>query len=342
MKTLINPTQETLKETPEAFLRSIDDSLIIYIDGLDTTLTRGLVTLLHGNEPSGVRALHRWLKLGVRPLCNLICFIPSVPAALLEPMFKNRVYPGQRDMNRCFLPPFYDEPGLLAEEILDKISEYRPECILDIHNTSGHSPDFGVVTFENSPHEALVSLFSQRLIVTDLRLGSLMETSTKRCPVVTIECGGVKDISSGEIAWQGLLRYLNEKDVMSLQHGHIMDIYRHPVRLELNLNTTLAYSNGYVLGTDLTVPDSLEQLNFDLVEGGTLIGWLGRGDVSKYLVVNDASGQNVFERYFTVKGNQLLTAQPLKLFMITNRPDIALGDCLLYAAEEGEHSILET
>jgi hypothetical protein len=342
MKTLVNPTAEQIKGTPEAFLQSINDSIFIYVDGQDRSVTRGLVTLLHGNEPSGIHALHRWLKLGVQPLYNLICFIPSVPAALLEPMFKNRVYPEQRDMNRCFLPPFYDAPGQLAEDILEKISEYQPECILDIHNTSGHSPDFGVVTFENATHEALVSLFSQRLVVTDLRLGSLMETSTRRCPVVTIECGGVKDRSSGEIAWQGLLRYLNDQDVMSLKHGHIMDIYRHPVRLELKENTTLAYSRSYVLGTDLTVPDSLEHLNFDLADTGTLIGWLGGRSVDHYLVVNDASGQNVFERYFTVKGNQLLTAQPLKLFMITNRPDIALSDCLLYAAEEREHTVLET
>lgn len=342
MKILINPSQEQLKETPEMLLKTVREPLMIYVEGLRQDLTRGLVTLLHGNEPSGFRALHRWLALGQKPLCNLVCFIPSIPAALIEPLFKYRVYPDQRDMNRCFLPPYYDEPGQLAEEILAQFQMYKPECILDIHNTSGHSPDFGVVTFENPSHEALVSLFCDRLIITDLRLGALMETSTQRCPVVTIECGGAQDDGSDEIAWNGLQKYLFQEDVMSLEAGHRMDLYRHPVRLELIENTKIAYSDSYVLGTDLTVPSALDRYNFDTVEAGVLIAWLRGSDVEQSLRVNDAQGRNVFDDFFTIKGNQLLTAQRLKLFMITTRPDIALGDCLLYAAQEREHAILDT
>lgn len=87
------------------------------------------------------------------------------------------------------LSPYEDRPGKVAEEIVDLFEQYQPEAVLDIHNTSGHSPDFAVVTYESEPHEALVSLFCDRLVITDLRLGALMERSSRRCPVVTIECG---------------------------------------------------------------------------------------------------------------------------------------------------------
>ncbi|WP_286236913.1 succinylglutamate desuccinylase/aspartoacylase domain-containing protein [Neptuniibacter halophilus] len=342
MKQLINPTVEQLGETPEAFLRLLGEPCMIYVEGEERTRTRGLVTLLHGNEPSGLRALHRWLRQGRRPCCNLLCFIPAVEAALLDSLHKHRVYPGERDMNRCFFPPYEDRPGKVAEEIVDLFEQYQPEAVLDIHNTSGHSPDFAVVTYESEPHEALVSLFCDRLVITDLRLGALMERSSRRCPVVTIECGGAADEAANEVAWQGLQRYLHQPEVLQLEHGKQMDIYRHPVRLELIPGTVVAFAEGYVIGTDLTVPADLDRHNFGTVERGTLIGWLGSEAAERCLRVHNAKGEDVGSRLFEIHGNQLVTAVPLKLFMITTRPDIALSDCLLYAAEEREHEILKT
>jgi hypothetical protein len=331
-----------ISSSVEGFLNQLGGPAMITVEGHDRSRTRAICTLLHGNEPSGLKAVHRWLSSGGTPAVNIVCFIISVKAALTEELYKHRILPGQRDMNRCFFPPFNDVPGLLAEEILEQFAEHQPECILDIHNTSGHSPDFGVVTYEDAAHEALVSLFCDRLVVTDLRLGSMMETSTRRCPVVTIECGGVVDDSSDEVAWHGLQRYLHEQDVMRLEHGHHMDIYHHPVRLELQENTVIAYASSYILGTDLTVPPDLDRCNFGTVEPGTLVAWLGEKRGLQSLRVNDALGNNVFQRYFTVKGNQLVTAQRVKLFMITGRPDIALSDCLLYVSLESEHDVLDT
>ncbi|MGI1669316.1 MAG: succinylglutamate desuccinylase/aspartoacylase family protein [Neptuniibacter sp.] len=342
MKKLFNPQPNLFEENPEDFIRNLSEPVMIFKEGVNKTRTRGIVTLLHGNEPSGLRAVHKWLKSGVQPLCNIVCFIPSIPAAIIDPIFKYRVFPGQRDMNRCFLPPYNDEPGKRAEEILQIFSEYQPECIIDVHNTSGHSPDFGVVTFEDSAHEALVSLFTDRMIVTDLRLGALMETSTSKCPVVTIECGGAEDQSADEVAFRGLDKYLHQDNVLQLEHGHHLDLYRHPVRLELAPDCVVAYSDSYILGTDLTVLSGVDKFNFGEVERGELIGWLGNKKGRDCVSVKDSQGFDVFDKYFEVKGNQLLTAQPLKLFMITTRPDIAIGDCLLYATAESEHDILDT
>lgn len=342
MKTLINPSSEQLCATPEAFIRAMGEAVMIYVEGEQADRTRGLVTLLHGNEPSGLKALHAWLRQGQKPLVNLLCFIPSIPAAIIEPLHKHRVYPGQRDMNRCFFPPFNDAPGLVAEEILELLDDFQPECILDIHNTSGHSPDFGVVTYVSEAHEALVSLFSQRLVVTDLRLGALMERSARRCPVVTIECGGAKDASADKIAQLGLQKYLMQDQVMALEHGQQLDLYCQPVRLELKPQTTIAFADAYVIGTDLTVPAHLDEHNFGTVERGIVIGWLGGRARAGCLIVHNAEGEDVFSDYFEIKGNLLVTAQTLKLFMITTRPDIALSDCLLYAAAESEHLKIAT
>lgn len=56
------PTDKELKGTFEQFLISLSGPTIIDISGLDTSLTRVLVTLLHGDEPLGLMGLHRCLK----------------------------------------------------------------------------------------------------------------------------------------------------------------------------------------------------------------------------------------------------------------------------------------
>lgn len=68
-------------------------------------------------------------------------------------------------------------------------------------------------------HDALVSLFTHRMIVTDLKLGALMEISEELMSTVTIECGGAQDIESHIIATEGMARYITIEDILSRQHG---------------------------------------------------------------------------------------------------------------------------
>jgi hypothetical protein len=63
--------------------------------GGDESRTRALVTLLHGNEPSGVRALRRWLLSQQQPAVNLLCIVASVHAALELPEFSHRMLPAR-------------------------------------------------------------------------------------------------------------------------------------------------------------------------------------------------------------------------------------------------------
>jgi hypothetical protein len=62
----------------------------------------------------------------------------------------------------------------LAEEILEILYMHQPEAVVDLHNKSGSGPSFGVCTFMDRRHDALVSLFTRRMIVSNLRLGALM------------------------------------------------------------------------------------------------------------------------------------------------------------------------
>ncbi len=337
---LHNPTPEMISSTVEGFLHQLGGPTLITVEGKDPSRTRAICTLLHGNEPSGLKAVHRWLRSGGTPSVNIICFIISVKAALCERLFLHRVLPGERDMNRCFAGPFDDYNGRIAEHMLALIDTYQPECMLDIHNTSGMSPAFGVATHEDPAHEALISLFTGHLIITDLTLGALMEISSSAMPVVTVECGGAEDERSDELAVDGLACYLYESQVMRLpEHGTHIDLYHHPVRLELHPTTVIEFADEPVPDVDLVVPTDLEQHNFGTAPEGTFIGWLGPRGV-KVLRMIHADGRDLFSNYFRVEGRRLYTAQPMKLFMITHNKEIAVSDCLFYAAPEREHTVL--
>ena len=206
-------TPEQVPDDLHQFLQMLGGPSKIWISGRYPDRTRAIVTLLHGNEPSGVKALHRFLKEGVEPYTNILVLLGSVEASLIEPVFRHRYFPGTRDMNRCFNPPYHDAPGRIAQSILALLEAHRPEAVIDIHNTSGSSPDFGVVTQEDSYHESLVALFTKKLVVSQLRLGSLMEQTRVDRPVVTVECGGAQDLGSEFIAYRGLLRYALEQEL---------------------------------------------------------------------------------------------------------------------------------
>lgn len=330
-----NPEPGSLPQEVGEFLRRLGGPTLIIVDGRDNSRCRAVATLLHGNEPSGVKALLKWLRSGERPAVKLICLIASVQTALHEALFLHRQIPGQRDMNRCFAPPFEDHQGHIARHFMQLLQQYQPEALLDIHNTSGMSPGFGVVTRESPVHEALVSLFTQRMIVTELRLGALMELSSEHLPVVTIECGGAKQTQADQLAEEGLQRYLFNADVLQPAEGLVMDLYRDAVRLQLSADCHIAFADQPVAGADLTVPFDVEKFNFGVIPTLTRLGWLGPRGMSVFRV-QSAWGEAVMPHYFLSRGAGLYSAQQLKLFMITTNPVIAISDCLLYACADIE------
>ena len=335
-KFIRDPDADSVGNNVEAFLRLLDGPACFFLSGEDGGRTRALVTLLHGNEPSGVMALHRWLRSGQRPAVNVVCVVASVMAALEPPLFSHRMLPRARDLNRCFRPPFDDAQGVLAEEILEILRLHQPEAVVDLHNTSGSGPSFGVCTHMDRQHDALVSLFTQRLIVSNLGLGALMEISDDRVPTVTVEVGGRLDEQAHELAYEGMCRYFLAATV--LDQGDTdwgLELLRDPIRLELNDNVTLTYADQPNPSYDITLKTDIEHHNFGTVPGDTLLGWATGPERSLFSAL-DAGGRCAVTRLVRIEDGKLYPAQPLKLFMITNNAAIAYSDCLFYAvADDG-------
>ena len=326
-----NPTPDEIGATSAEFLHLLPGPTHIYISGKNPLRARVVVTLSHGNEPSGLQAIFEVLKQHIEPAVDIHCFIPSVDAAKQAPGFIYRTLPHHRDFNRCFKPPFdSDEQGLLALELLQSVQAIAPECLIDIHNTSGSSPPFGVTSFMDDRHNALVTLFTHRTIVTDLQLGSLMEISESFLPTVTIECGGASDAESANVAFEGLQRYIGFDDVLTDGHNDLLlEFFHNPIRMELQEGSDIAYGDHCLFEGGVTLLPDVENHNFGTVDAACHLGFVS-GELAEVLSAKDAEGNERINDYFQLRDGELFPACALKLFMVTSNPEIARKDCLFY------------
>lgn len=316
---------------PVDLLRELGKPSCIKIPGKDSSRCRFVVTLLHGNEPSGVKAMAQWLSSNEQPLVDMYFVIMNIEAALQEPLFSHRHLPEKKDLNRCFAMPFTGEEGNLAKDLIELIHSKKPEALIDIHNTSGSGPAFGVAIYLDSKHDALVSLFTERLIITDLRLGALMELSEQDVPTVTIECGGVEDPASQQLALEGLQRFCQVVDPFDMSEAPWpIEVLHNPVRFELSEDTRLSYADAPDPQADLTLINTIEHFNFGQVTADTVLGWVNSHS-NAAMKIKSGKGYQDFSEWFQIIDGVLKPARNLKLFMITSRADIALSDCLLYA-----------
>ncbi len=324
------PTPEEVGDTVEEFLKRLGGPTWLSFPGKDRTRTRAISTLLHGNEPSGIQAVFNWIRSGKRPAVNLVCFIGAVKAALTPPGFVHRTLPGSKDLNRCFREPFVGEEGQVAAEMLKQLRLVKPEALLDFHNTSGMGPCFTVSTRHTSNHEALTALFSQHLILTDLKLGALMEATEDDFPTVTVECGGAKDPQSTSIATRGFFQYATVDSLFEPNNKEFtVTTLKYPIRVELWNEARVAYSSEPVPGMDITFRPDVDRYNFGVVTAGEVLGWLGPRGLAA-LRARDAEGQNRSHEIFAEREGFLEVVQPTRFFMVTTDPNIARSDCLFY------------
>lgn len=316
---------EQVPETVFEFLQSLTGPTVFKLKGKNKGC-RIVSTLLHANEPSGFKVLHKLLKQSIVPHVDTFIIVASVAAAKIEPTFTHRFLPGERDLNRCFSPPYTDNNGQLAKAIIDFVVEQKPECVVDLHNTSGSGPIFSVSTRHQHQHIALGSFFSRWLIHTDIQLGAMMELPLT-CPIITVEAGGAQDTEADFNAYVGLRRLLLSETPFELQQS--VDVLHKPIRLEVRNDSSLTYSDKPVFGTNVTLSQDIERFNFGVTDENVRIGWSDFGGLEHFKLHGHKPNACVCD-YFASDNGEIRTTKPLKIFMATSRSDIAKSDCILY------------
>ncbi|MCG6657560.1 succinylglutamate desuccinylase [Halomonas campisalis] len=317
------------------WVQSLGGPVWIELSGVDNDRCRVITTLLHGNEPSGILALHRWLAERPQPQTRLAVLVANVAAALAPPHFTQRIAPGGRDLNRCFRPPYEDASGMLAEAITHDIMARAPECVIDLHNTSGNGPSFAVATHCDPCIERLAGRFCDKLIVTDFRLGSLMELPfafplLSRCPMFTLECGGALQPAAVEVAGAVYRKLAEWPSVTDLSPNPALEVLAHPLRVELKPGVRIAYAHAPQHGAQVTLWSRIDAYNRGVTSPEVCLGWLGEGGLAN-LQARDARGEERIRQLLCERDGKLYPRRPLRLFMATTNAEIARSDCLFYA-----------
>ncbi len=320
-----------IPEDPDAFLDQLTRPTLFHVPGRDPSRRRVVAGSLHGNEPSGLRAIHRFLASGETPVVDAWLFVGAVESAREKPRFSHRMLPGRRDLNRCFRPPFGDPDGRIAEQVLLLLRSLRPELVVDLHNNTGRNPAYAVGGGLDARLD-LAALFCDRFVWSELRLGTFTEAFADLAPSITIECGRAGDPHADSTAYAGLVRLMRLHELVAAQvrHEHMMILER-PVRVCLRPEHTLAFGRQPALDASVTLDLEIERHNFETVAGGTRLGWVGPG-VPWPLEAIDATGVDVSNEWLETEHGELVSRRSFVPFMLTTHIQIARADCLFYVA----------
>jgi hypothetical protein len=330
---LDGPPPEQVPPSLHEWLLSLPSSVAFHVPGKDRRRTRAVTALLHGNEPSGLAAIHGFLRSGHVPLTNLLMMLGAVEAAKLAPVFTHRLVPGRRDLNRCFLGPDDDVEGRLAAAMLRVLRRDSPEAVIDLHNNTGHNPAYGVGTRLDAERLGLTSLFAPRFVFSKLRLGALTEALQDELPIVTVECGRRLDPAADACAYAGLCRYVDVETLPRVTPGSgQVDVLHRAVRVRVQPGLRLGFGDHRESGTDVTCALDIDRHNFQTLPAGSHVAWVS-AHVERPFVATDESGRDMSEQLFVHRDRAIQTARPFIPIMMTTDPTIALADCLFYAVE---------
>ncbi len=325
------PPPQDIPAAVDDFLRHLGGPCWIDVPGRDSGRRRMVVSLLHGNEPSSIRAVHAWLRNGHEPSVDVCIYVGSVTAALAPPGFAYRSLPGERDANRCYGPVQDDLQGQIAAEFTALFQGRSFEALIDLHNNTGHNPAYGIGYGLDNARLNLCSLFADWYVLSDLRLNTLVEMSQRNCPSISIECGRAGDPAADAAALAGLDRFLHLESLeLDQPASRALSILRHPRRVCLASDIAVEFGPGPMAGLDLTLRDDLDRQNFKVLPAGTVLGWLRPG-LSLPLCAEGPGHTDLTDQLFDIQAGELRTATDLIPIMMTNDVAVARSDCLFYA-----------
>lgn len=315
---------------PERFLDAIERPTVFRVPGRDRSRCRVVAGLLHGNEPSGLRAIHRYLSSGETPAVDAWMFVGSVDSARAAPRYSHRMLPGRRDLNRCFRPPYRDLDGKIAEGVLELLRGVHPELVVDMHNNTGRNPAYAVGGALDARLD-LAALYCDRFVCSNLNLGTFTEAFQDLAPAVTIECGRAGDAQADATAYAGLVRLMRMNELVPAFGREHMIVLVEPVRVCLRPGHTLAFGERPDPRAAVTLDLEIDRHNFETLVGGTRLGWVAAGDAWPF-DARDERGAEVSSAWLEVVDGELRSRRSFVPFMLTTHVEIARADCLFYAA----------
>ncbi len=289
-----------------------------------------VTVLAHGNEGTGFYALQALLQqYRDKELPRaLSIFIGNVTAASKGQRFLD----GQADYNRVW-PGTDKEAGpevRMMRQVVDSLQARQAFASVDVHNNTGINPHYACINRVDNQFLHLASLFSRTVVYFIRPLGVQSMAMSYVCPAVTIECGKPEHEYGMAHArdYIDACLHLNELPRHPVS-SHDVDLFHTVAIVKIPETVSFGFEDDNV---DLRLISNLDHLNFRELQAGTRLGRVEPG-AAVTLDVCDDNGQSVYERYFAIEDDMLVTVRPLMPSMFTLDKRIIRQDCLGYLME---------
>ncbi|MBF0423951.1 MAG: succinylglutamate desuccinylase/aspartoacylase family protein, partial [Magnetococcales bacterium] len=293
------------------------------------------ILLLHGNETTGLLALQQLMtrfrnKMLPRSMSVLIGNVEAARHQL-------RRLDGQPDYNRIWCGEGGDEFAM-AQEVLQEMTNRSVFAAVDVHNNSAPNPHYAMIPRLDPPCIAMGGMFSDKLVFF-LQPGASISTAfSDICPAITIECGVSGDPQQTEITAR-LLENLLHLDALPRESAPMDGLSFFQITAMLKVPPHLSF--GFVAHES---PELLFLLdpprhNFQDMPQGTVFARC-RMDHHRPTVrftAIDENGQDLFTRFFSIQGSEIITSQSFVPAMLTLNRTIIRQDCLGYVLERIKH-----
>ncbi len=319
---ILKEIPEEVNKKPIDFLKWLGDTSIIKTSEEENSEVI-ISCLVHGMEPSGYYATHKFLKKIKHEEIRLkkpVSFIfVNVKAALKKPYFTHRFLKDQMDMNRIWVDTGeFERQNFKVFKIKEHIINEKPKLLVDFHNTSAKNPAFIVSPTNNLNTIKLASTLVKNVIQIEW-LGTLAKFASNYCDSFVLECGKYNSKKSHEMAYEALEKIMIYQDVMDgkINLGTEILISKNTQKITLPDYTSFNFSKQNT-GEDIVLMPGIENYNFKELKTGTIIGWENK----KGTIKSD---------FLEVKDGMIMTTDKEFMFnMLTDNTNIIRSDVLGY------------
>ncbi len=323
---------ELLAADERSLLRELGGPTLVRIPGGQDQAPRALSVLLHGDEPTGFQALLKVLRRSPVLPYDLYVFVGNVRAALASPGYAMRYLDDQEDLNRVWQAG--PDPGPLREAALtayDHLEAAGVSSLVDLHNTSGDTPYYAIMTQVSPGTINLASRFSSRLVHWELCQGALVERISTRCPAIAVECGLAGRRASFDFALDGVRRYLTPEPLVTDRVSADHDLLGGLHRVTVHPGARFRFGGELTDDLDLVIPTDADRSNFVEVAAGHVLGRV-RTDGPLPVAVQAPDGRDATDEMLTVQDGDLRLRRAAIPVMMTRTVVAVRKDCLVYLA----------
>ncbi|MDA9951568.1 succinylglutamate desuccinylase/aspartoacylase family protein [Oligoflexaceae bacterium] len=278
-----------------------------------------LSTLLHGNEWTGYHAIQQFIRQhnSSKLPRETFLLLGNVEAAAANARFLE----GQSDFNRIW----DKDSEALWSPVLESIDFKHLFACVDMHNNSGKSPHYAIVSKHDPVHYQLAKLFGSKMIHLEQPAAALSIYLSQYLPAITLE-SGLSDELDGLKQTSQFLKRLYSLEKISQTPPEEIELYETLASMHVPEGCRFGFSEEDDL--DIKFQAGVSKLNFSNCPKGTVLAKSAK--LHSLELRPCQKDQADLDGLLHFEGPNICLSESLVPSMLTENTDAIKKDCFGY------------